>query len=157
VQKKLGPRYPARIESRGNNHELIVVYKGDPWDNEQLCGLPAVEASVREKVDPALLMSIIRHVSDFDFDYVGENRGRGLVSLDSGENLEQLFVAARMLHEADSLHSDREDAIASFYPGKEPIGMGAEWRQSPLKKTWVKQVLDDVEFYRNNGLVLQNF
>lgn len=157
VQKKLGPRYPVRIVSKGSSHELVVAYRGDLWDNEQLCGLPATEAAIREHVDPALLMSVIRHVSDFDFDYVGENRGRGLMSLDSGENLEQLFMAARMLRVADSLHDNREDAIASLYPGKEVIGAGAEWRLSPLKKSWVKQVLNDVEFYRNNGLAEGNF
>lgn len=156
VRKKIGPRYPLRIKSLGTNHQLLVAYQGNPWDNEQMCGLPAMEAAIREGVDPALLMSVIRHVSNFEFDYVGENRNRGLMSLDSGENLEQLFMAAKMLREADSLYENEEEVVGSMFPDRESVGAGTEWRHGSMKKSWVKQVLADVEFYRNNGLVWEN-
>ena len=72
LQKKLGNRYSSRIESEGTTHTLIVTYNGAPWDTEQLIALPVIDAAQSSQVDPALLMSLIRHVSNFDFDYRGQ-------------------------------------------------------------------------------------
>ena len=151
VQKRLGPRYSIRMESKGENHELEITYKGKLWDNEQLCALPVMESSRRENVDPAVLMSIIRHISGFDFNYEGEKAGRGLFALDSGEKLGQIRIGARMLKAALDTAKSEEDAIAAFYPERDIQGLNAEWRKSPLKNGWVQDVLADIPFYRNNG------
>ena len=151
VQKRLGPRYSIRMESKGENHELEITYKGKLWDNEQLCALPVMESGRRENVDPAMLMSIIRHISAFDFNYEGEKAGRGLLALDSGEKLEQIRIGARMLRAALDTAKSAEDAIAAFYPERDIQGLNAEWRKSPLKNGWVQDVLADIPFYRNNG------
>lgn len=152
VQKKLGPRYPLKMESFGSSHTLIISYTGNPWDNEQLCGLPTMEAAIREKVDPALLMSIIRHISDFDFNYQNENRAKGLLALDSGIGLEQIFIGANKLRHTIDTSQATDDAVAAFYPLHDLKSVNSEWRKSPLKSSWVKEVLADVQFYRNNGL-----
>ena len=68
MQQRLGARYLVKIDSRGENHRLELVYKGAPWSTEQLCGLPVMEASIRENVDPALLMAVIRHTSNFNLE-----------------------------------------------------------------------------------------
>lgn len=151
VQKRLGPRYSIRMESKGENHELEITYKGKLWDNEQLCALPVMESSRHENVDPAVLMSIIRHISGFDFNYEGEKAGRGLLALDSGEKLGQIRIGARMLKAALDTAKSEEDAIAAFYPERDIQGLNAEWRKSPLKNGWVQDVLADIPFYRNNG------
>ena len=152
VQKRLGPRYSIRMQSKGESHELEITYRGSPWDNEQLCALPVLEASLREKVDPAMLMSIIRHISGFDFNYEGEKTGRGLLALDSGDGLAQIRTGARMLKAALDTAKSEEDAIAVFYPENNIQGLNAELRKSPLKNGWVQDVLADIPFYRNNGL-----
>ena len=157
VRKRLGPRYTVDMESHGENHELIITYKGTAWNNEQLCALPAKEAGIREKVDPALLMSIVRHTSDFDFNFQRNKRDRrngerGLLALDSGEGLEQIFIGAKKLHAALDTAKNTEDAVAAFYPVHDMETMHSEWRKSPLKSSWVNEVLSDVQYYRNNGL-----
>lgn len=151
VQKRLGPRYTIRMESKDENHTLEITYKGTPWHNEQFCALPAMEAGRRENIDPAMLMSIIRHISGFDFNYERENYGRGLLALDSIDGLEQIFVGARKLRAVLDTAKSEEDAIAAFYPGRDIQGVNAEWRKSPLKNGWVQDVLADIPFYRNNG------
>lgn len=156
VKNKLGPRYPMKMESFGENHQLTVYYKGDLWDNEQLCGLPTMEAAMREGVDPALLMSIIRHISGFDFNYVGDKREHGLLALETGIGLEQVFTGAKKLRLALDSSATTEDAVATLYPIHDLKGMNTEWRKSSLKSSWVKEVLNDVQFYRNNGLKLLN-
>ncbi len=152
AQKKLGPRYPLKMESSGTSHIITVTYSGEPWDNEQLCGLPATQAAIREHVDPALLMSIIRHISDFDFNYEGDNRLAGLMAQDSGIGLEQVYVGAARLRMALDTCQGVEDAVATFYPIHNTQGLNSKWRKSPLKSSWIKEVLDDVQFYRNNGI-----
>lgn len=152
IQKKLGPRYVPQMTLGEMSHALKIEYNGKPWDNEQLCSLPAMNASIREKVDPALLMSIIRHISDFDFNYEDENHNKGLMALDSGKNLEQIYIGAKLLKAAVDTSGSIEDAVAALYPIRESQGLNTEWRKSPLKSSWVKEVLDDIQFYRNNGL-----
>ncbi len=152
VKNKLGPRYPMKMESFGENHLLTVYYKGDFWDNEQLCGLPTMEAAMHEGVDPALLMSLIRHISGFDFNYTGDKREHGLLALESGVGLEQIFIGAKKLRSALDSCATIEDAVATLYPVHDLKGMNTEWRKSSLKSSWVKEVLDDIQFYRNNGL-----
>ena len=152
VKKKLGPRYTMNMQSIGESHQLTVTYKGTPWNNEQLCALPAMEASIREKVDPALLMSLIRHISDFDFNYESANRRRGLLALDSGEGLAQIYIGAKRLHAVLDSVQNNDDAVAAFYPEQDRQTMHGEWRKSPLKSGWVREVLADVPYYRNNGL-----
>lgn len=152
IQKKLGHRYIVQIINGEINHELRVMYRGRPWDNEQFLSLPAMEASRRENVDPALLMSIIRHTSSFDFNYQGNKRERGILALDSGYGLEQVYIGAHKLHLALDANSSTEDAVASLYPIRDIKGINSEWRKSALKSSWVKEVLNDVQFYRNNGL-----
>ncbi len=152
IQKKLGPRYVVQIINGDSSHELKIAYRGKPWDNEQLCGLPVIDASIRAGTDPALLMSLIRHISGFDFNYEGDRRGRGLMAIKSGYGLEQILVGARMLKDALDSTQNIEDAVATFYPIHDLQGMNTEWRKSPLKNSWVREVLADVPFYRNNGL-----
>ena len=152
VKKKLGPRYALDMQSEGENHTLVVTYKGEPWRNEQLCALPATEAGIRESTDAALLMSITRHISDFDFNYEGSKRERGLLALDTGEGLEQMFIGARRLRMALDTAQNTEDAVAAFYPIHDRQTMHSEWRKSPLKSGWVREVLKDVQYYRANGM-----
>lgn len=152
AKKRLGPRYTLNMESIGESHILTVTYKGEPWNNEQLCALPATEASIREKIDPAVLMSLIRHISNFDFNYENENRRRGMLALDSGEGLDQVFIAAHRLRMAKDSGTSVEDAVASFYPDNSLRSLNSEWRMSPLKNSWVSEVLADVQYYKNNGL-----
>ena len=152
VRKRLGPRYTMNMQSIGESHQLIITYKGTPWNNEQLCALPAMEASIREKVDPAVLMSLIRHVSDFDFNYESANRRRGLLALDSGEGLAQIYIGAKRLRATLDTAQTTDDAIAAFYPERDLQGVGTEWRKSPLKSGWVREVLSDIPYYKNNGL-----
>ena len=152
VRKRLGPRYTINMESHGTSHELIVTYKGTPWTNEQLCALPVKEAGIREGIDPALLMSIIRHTSDFDFNFQRNKRERGLLALDSGEGLAQVYIGAKRLRAALDSTQSNEDAVAEFYPERDMQTMHSEWRKSPLKSGWVTEVLNDVPYYRNNGL-----
>ena len=97
-------------------------------------------------------MSLIRHISGFDFNYEGDRRGRGLMAIKSGYGLEQILVGARMLKDALDSTQNIEDAVATFYPIHDLQGMNTEWRKSPLKNSWVREVLADVPFYRNNGL-----
>ena len=152
LQKRLGPRYVVQIINGESSHELKIAYKGKLWDNEQLCGLPVMEASIREGTDPALLMSIIRHISGFDFNYEGDKRERGLMALESGYGLEQILIGARMLRDALDSTQSIEDAVATFYPVHDLQGLNTEWRKSPLKNSWVLEVIAGVPFYRNNGL-----
>ena len=152
AKKKLGPRYTFDMESQGETHTLIVTYKGEAWRNEQLCALPATEAGIRESTDAALLMSITRHISDFDFNYEGSKRERGLLALDTGEGLEQMFIGARRLRMALDTAQNTEDAVAAFYPIHDMQTMHSEWRKSPLKSSWVREVLKDVQYYRANGM-----
>ena len=152
VRKRLGGRYTLNMASRGENHELAITYKGNPWSNEQLCALPATEAGIRESTDAALLMSITRHISDFDFNYEASNREKGLLALDSGEGLEQIFIGAQKLKVALDTAKTTEDAVATFYPIHDMQTMHSEWRKSPLKSSWVDEVLKDVQYYKANGV-----
>ena len=153
VQKRLGPRYAVRIISSGVNHRLELAYKGSLWSEEQLCALPVMEASLRENVDPALLMSIIRHVSNFKFDFRGPRGGAGLLALDSGKGLEQVYLGASLLSRALKQEKSREDALVLFYPVRERGTIHEEWRNNPLKQSWIEEVLKDVAYYRENGLM----
>lgn len=152
AKKRLGPRYTLNMESHGENHELMVTYKGKPWNNEQLCALPVTEAAVREKIDPAVLMSLIRHISNFEFNYKNDNQRRGLLALDSGTGIDQVYIAAHKLKQAQDSGLDIEDVVAMFYPDNNPRNTSSEWRKNPLKNSWVREVLADVQYYRNNGL-----
>ena len=152
VQQRLGPRYLVKIDSRGEKHRLELVYKGAPWSIEQLCGLPVMEASIKENVDPALLMAIIRHTSNFNLDYRSP-RGEGLLALDSGEGLSQVYAGAAMLAAYLSQEKTVEDAVAQMYPARERGSLHEEWRNNPLKQAWIEEVLKDVSYYRANGLV----
>ncbi len=153
VQKRLGPRYTIKISSSGMNHRLELAYKGTLWDGEQLCSLPVMEAALRENVDPALLMSIIRHVSNFKFDYRGPRGGAGLLALDSGDGLQQVYIGAGLLSRSLRQEGNKEDAVMAFYPVRERGTIHEEWRNNPLKQSWIEEVLKDVSFYRENGLV----
>jgi len=152
LQKKLGSRYTARIESDSTKHTLIVTYNGSPWDTEQLTALPVIEASQKYRLDPALLMSLIRHVSNFNFDFQGQKDSYGILALDRGEGLEQIFIGAERLDKLLQVGISRENAIATFYPDPEIDAKPENWSQSPLTKSWVDQVLADMQFYRTNGL-----
>lgn len=169
LQKKLGNRYDIKIFSNETVHTLQVVYIGTPWDKEQLMALPIMEAAQKNHVDPALLMSLIRHVSNFDFDFKGPKDTYGLLAMGGHseadhkaggkhseescnlDGLSQVFVGAERLGKQLQVLS-RENAIATFYPERGMEYPDANWTKSPLIKSWVNQVLDDVEFYRNNGL-----
>ncbi|MBO7511477.1 MAG: hypothetical protein J6T54_00690 [Fibrobacter sp.] len=152
LQKKLGKRYKTKIESEGSTHTLIVTYSDEPWDIEQLTALPVMEAAQRNQLDPALLMSLIRHVSNFNFDYRGRKDSRGILALKEGEGLEQIFIGAERLGKMLQVGVSHENAVATFYPNPEINSKPENWSKSPLTKSWVDQVLSDVEFYHANGL-----
>ena len=152
VQQRLGSRYVVKIVSKGDSHRLELAYRGGLWSVEQLCGLPVMDASVKESVDPALLMSIIRHVSNFDLDYRGP-RGEGLLALDSGTGLSQVYAGAALLAAYLQREKTVEDAVAQLYPVRERGSLHEEWRNNPLKQSWIEEVLKDVPYYRANGLV----
>ena len=105
-----------------------------------------------ENVDPALLMSIVRHISNFDFDYRGP-RGEGLLALDSGTGLSQIYTGASLLAIYLQQEKTVEDAVAQLYPVRERGSLHEEWRNNPLKQSWLEEVLKDVSFYRENGLM----
>lgn len=152
LRKKLGNRYSVDISSEGNTHTLQVVYTGQPWDIEQLFALPVLEAAKQNNVDPALLMALIRHVSNFDFDFRGARDSRGLLLLDGVDGIQQIEAGARRLSKQLQVGISRENAIATFYPGYGINDKPENWQQSPLAKNWVDQVLGDMQFYRENGL-----
>lgn len=152
LRKKLGNRYDISITSVDATHTLQIVYNGTAWDIEQLCALPVMEASHKFKIDPALLMSLIHHVSDFNFNYKGSKDTGGILALENGEGLEQIFLGAERLSKMLQVGISRENAVATFYPD---FGIGEkseDWYQKPLARSWVSLVLEDVQFYRENGL-----
>ena len=152
LQKKLGKRYKMQIVSEGSSHTLVVTYDGEPWDTEQLTALPVMEAAQIHHLDPALLMSLIRHVSNFNFSYRGRKDSRGILSLKEGEGIEQIFIGAERLGKMFQVGVSQENAVATFYPDPEINSKPENWSKSPLTKSWVDQVLSDVEFYHENGL-----
>ena len=152
LQKKLGNRYTTKITSEETTHTLEITYNGNPWDTEQLTALPVMEASRIYKLDPALLMSLIRHVSNFNFDFRGQKDAHGILALEEGEGLEQIFIGADRLSKQLRVGISQENAIATFYPEPEIGAKPENWHKSPLTKSWVDQVLSDVQFYRANGL-----
>ena len=154
LQKKLGKRYKTQIVSEGSSHTLVVTYNGEPWDIEQLTALPVMEAAQIHHLDPALLMSLIRHVSNFNFEYRGRKDSRGILSLKEGEGIEQIFIGAERLGKMLQVGVSHENAVATFYPDPEINSKPENWSKSPLTKSWVDQVLSDVEYYHANGLTL---
>ena len=152
LQKKLGIRYTTKITSEETTHTLEITYNGNPWDTEQLTALPVMEASRIYKLDPALLMSLIRHVSNFNFDFRGQKDAHGILALEKGEGLEQIFIGADRLSKQLRVGISQENAIATFYPEPEIGAKPENWHKSPLTKSWVDQVLSDIQFYRANGL-----
>ncbi len=152
LEKKLGNRYKIDLASSGTTHTLSIVYQGPDWGNEQLCSLPVLEASIREKTDPALLMSIIRHTSDFNLNFEDRKKNTGILSLDSGEGIEQIFIAAHLLKKYLTDSPTLEDAIANFTPDKDFRNNNVNWKKEPLRRTWVEQVLTDIQFYHHNKL-----
>lgn len=152
LRKKLGNRYAFDIVSEGTTHTLWLTYIGDPWDIEQLCALPVIEIARRNNVDPALLMSLIRHVSAFNFDYEGQKDARGILSLHEKEGLEQIELGAQKLSKLLQIGLSMENAVATFYPDPDINAKPEDWMRSPLTKSWVDQVLGDIQFYKDNGI-----
>ena len=154
LQSDLGPRYESMIESNETDHTLKITYTGKPWDNEHLCNLPVLEACLRERTDPAVLMSIIHHTSGFQMNYQGKNNTSGLLALDTGVGLEQIDIGAHRLKTALTTSPTLADAIAQFYPETEHRNRFENWRKDPQKHYWVGQVLTDIQYYRSNGMTL---
>jgi len=154
LQRDLGPRYDAVIESDNTDHTLKITYLGKPWDNEHLCNLPVLEACLRERTDPAVLMSIIQHTSGFQMNYQGKNNTSGLLALDTGKGLEQIDIGARRLKKTLAASPTLADAVAQFYPDTEHRNKFENWRKDPQKHYWVGQVLTDIQYYRSNGMTL---
>lgn len=154
LQRDLGPRYESVIESNDTDHILKITYLGKPWDNEHRCNLPVLEACLRERTDPAVLMSIIRHTSDFQMNYQGKNNTSGLLALDSGKGLEQIAIGAHRLKTVLTTSPTLADAVAQFYPDAEHRNKFENWRKDPQKHYWVGQVLTDIQYYRSNGMTL---
>lgn len=154
LRKKLGNRYSfgIRTDSTSNVHTLWLTYTGDPWNIEQLCALPVIEISKRNNVDPALVMSLIRHVSNFNFDYQGQKDARGILALHEGTGLEQIELGVEKLRKLLHVGLSQENAIATFYPDPEMGAKPEDWMRSPLTKSWVDQVLGDVQYYKDNGI-----
>ena len=119
LQRDLGIRYESVIISDSTTHTLKITYLGKPWDNEHLCNLPVLEACLRERTDPAILMSIIHHTSGFQMNYYGKNNASGLLALDTGKGLEQIDIGAHRLKTALATSPTLADAVAQFYPNAE--------------------------------------
>ena len=111
-----------------------------------------MEAAQINKLDPALLMSLILHVSNFNFNFRGQKDSKGLLALKEGEGLDQVFMGAERLGKMLQVGVSQENAVATFYPDPEINSKPENWSKSPLTKSWVDQVLSDVEFYHANGL-----
>ena len=154
LRKKLGNRYALGITSEGTTHTLWVTYVGKPWDTEQLCSLPVIEIARRNQVDPALLMSLIRHVSNFNFDYKGQKDTYGLLAMNAGEGLQQIELGAQKLSKLLQVGLSMENAVATFYPDPDLDAKPDDWMRSPLTKSWVHQVIGDVQFYHANGFAV---
>lgn len=154
LQSDLGIRYESVIVSDGTDHTLIITYTGKPWDNEHLCNLPVLEACLRERTDPAILMSLIHHTSGFQMNYQGKNNTSGLLALDTGKGLEQIDIGARRLKNVLATSPTLADAVAQFYPDAEHRNRFENWRKDPQKHYWVGQVLTDIQYYRSNGMTL---
>jgi hypothetical protein len=154
LQRDLGIRYETVIESEGTDHTLKITYTGKPWDSEHLCNLPVLEACLRERTDPAVLMSIIHHTSGFQMNYQGKNNTSGLLALDTGKGLEQIDIGARRLKKILTTSPTLADAVAQFYPNAEHRNKFENWRNDPQKHYWVGQVLTDIQYYRSNGMTL---
>ena len=154
LQSDLGVRYESTIISDSTTHTLKITYVGKPWDNEHLCNLPVLEACIRERTDPAILMSIIQHTSGFQMNYQGKNNTSGLLALDSGIGLEQVNIGARRLKKVLETSPTLADAVAQFYPDAEHRNKFENWRKDPQKHYWVGQVLTDIQYYRSNGMTL---
>ena len=154
LQRDLGMRYESVIVSDSTDHTLKITYVGKPWDNEHLCNLPVLEASLREHTDPAILMSIIHHTSGFQMNYQGKNNTSGLLALDTGKGLEQIEIGAKRLKKTLASSPTLADAVAQFYPDAERRNKFENWRKNPQKHYWVGQVLTDIQYYRSNGMTL---
>ena len=154
LRRTLGKRYLVTLTSKGSNHLLQIVYLGTPWTAEQLSSLPVMEASITHGVDPALLMSLVKHVSDFQVNYEKDAKHKGMLALREGTGLEQIFIGAKMLREALDGGNTLEDILVQFYPVHPPRSAPEDWRKDPMRRSWVEQVLGDIQFYRNNGLDL---
>ncbi|SHL02087.1 hypothetical protein SAMN05720759_11339 [Fibrobacter sp. UWB12] len=155
LQRDLGIRYELSIMSDSTDHTLIITYNSKPWDSEHLCNLPVLEACLRERTDPAVLMSIIHHTSGFQMNYQGKNNTSGLLALDTGKGLEQIGIGAHRLKTALATSPTLADAIAQFYPDAEHRNRFENWRKDPQKHYWVGQVLTDIQYYRSNGMTLK--
>lgn len=154
IKKSLGKRYMATITSKGDRHLLQIVYLDKPWDEEQLVSLPVMEAAIQKGIDPALLMSLIRHVSDFQLNYEKDPKHKGILALKEGTGLEQIFIGAATIRKEVDAGTPLEDVLVQFYPLNPPSSAPKDWRKDPMRHSWVEQVLGDVQFYRNNGLNL---
>lgn len=154
LQRDLGIRYESVIISDSTTHTLKITYLGKPWDNEHLCNLPVLEACLRERTDPAILMSIIHHTSGFQMNYQGKNNTSGLLALDTGIGLEQIDIGAHRLKKVLASSPTLADAVAQFYPDTEQRNKFENWRKDPQKHYWVGQVLTDIQYYRSNGMTL---
>lgn len=154
VKKALGKRYLATITSKGDRHLLQIIYIDKPWEEEQLVSLPVMEAAIQKGIDPALLMSLIRHVSDFQLNYEKDPKHKGILALKEGTGLEQIFIGADIIRTELNSGTPLEEVLVQFYPINPPGSAPKDWRKDPMRHSWVEQVLGDVQFYRNNGLNL---
>ena len=154
LRKTLGKRYLVTLTSKGDRHTLQIVYLGTPWNQEQLSSLPVMEAAIAHEVDPALLMSLVKHVSDFQMNYKKDSKHKGLLALHEGFGLEQIFLGAEILRKSLDTGLPVEDAVIQFYPLEPPHSAPKDWHKDPMRRSWVEQVLGDIQFYRNNGLDL---
>lgn len=154
VKKSLGKRYKVTLISQGSSHQLQVIYEAKPWDEEQLASLPVMDAAIKNRIDPALLMSLISHISNFQVNYEKDPKCKGLLALDTGVGLEQIFIGAERLRRALETDVPLEDALIQFYPVHPTRREPTDWQKNPLQKSWVDQVKSDILFYRNNGLKL---
>lgn len=152
IKKALGKRYLATITSKGDRHLLQVIYLGKPWEEEQLASLPVMEAAIKKGIDPALLMSLIRHVSDFQLNYEKDSKHKGILALKNGTGLEQIFIGADIIRTGLNSGTPLEEILVQFYPVDPPSSAPKDWHKDPMRHSWVEQVLGDVQFYRNNGL-----
>ena len=154
LRRTLGKRYLVTLTSKGSRHTLQIVYLGTPWNQEQLSSLPVMEAAIAHDVDPALLMSLVKHVSDFQMNYEKDSKHKGLLALHEGFGLEQIFLGAEILRKSLDAGTPIEDAIIQFYPVHPQRSAPKDWHKDPMRRSWTEQVLGDIQFYRNNGLDL---
>lgn len=140
LQKKLGNDY---IVSFIKPNEILIQYKGYPWNMELKLSLPLLKIAQQEQLDPALLLSLIKNQE-------------GFIPLQKAPDFNRFRERANLLKERLSNFSSMEDALASIYFNVDsPKDLPLKWWKQPLARNWVHQVFIDAQIYREYGFSLE--